>query len=238
MRFVPGLITNLVSVGAASSKGIATMFVDRLCKMLLDDEVVATGQLTNEELYVLNCGHLKGEGSEVGKAMVLRESHSIDEWHQALGHPCASRLEKLLKDESLEVRSTGQLSPCASCPAGKSQHAHHLERIDNEVKEVGDNVHVNLGFIKAETNAVGDPRYVYYLLCKDQMSEFSLIYFTDRISEVVNLLTRMIIDFEVGSGRTIRVISSDNESESCNKGVELLFSKERICHRRSAPYVP
>lgn len=84
---------------------------------------------------------------------------------------------------------------------------------------------------------VDDSRYAYYLLCKDQFSEFSLIYFADRKSELVHLLNKLIFDSKVGSGRPIRVISSHDGSEFCNKAVELLFLKEGISYRRLAPYV-
>lgn len=93
---------------------------------------------------------------------------------------------------------------------------------------------MDLGFISNKEGLA----YDYYLLCKDEASEFVLIYFLKNKSEVSKILATMIIDVEHGSGNRVKVVVSDNGSEFQNKANELLFLKEGIKHLFSPPYVP
>jgi len=109
--------------------------------MMLNEQVVATGQLREDGLYVLEIA------SAMETALLTKTTISMDEWHKVLGHPSKERLLKLLEDPELGIVATGQLSPCTSCIAGKGEHASHRSLTTEEAKEIGERVHVDLGFI-------------------------------------------------------------------------------------------
>lgn len=51
-------------------------------------------------------------------------------------------------------------------------------------------------------------------------------------------MTKLIAEFELTSGKTIKRVMSDNVGEILNKQNELLFMKEKIIHETSSPFTP
>lgn len=82
VSYIPGLVTNLVSVGAASMGGISTVFRNKQCQMLKGEDVVVAGHLTEDDLYVLDLG------APIEKlALITRAIRTAQEWHEVFGHP-------------------------------------------------------------------------------------------------------------------------------------------------------
>lgn len=80
--------------------------------------------------------------------------------------------------------------------------------------------------------------FEYYLVCKDEASEYAHVYFLKMKSETVNALNQLLIESELESGEAIRVIQSDNGSEFVNSRSNMLFARERILHQTTAIYTP
>jgi len=143
VSFIPGLTTNLVSVGAHSKRNLSVVFSMLRCTV----DGIMTGKLEGDELYVLN---IVVERTQAQLAIVSR---TLDEWHKVMGYgwPSDGRLLVMLREGGYGVEGTGPLSECPSCLAGKATHVQHPERTTGKVEEVGQRVHVNLGVISNET---------------------------------------------------------------------------------------
>lgn len=176
---------------------------------------------------------MKVTGTVRTQVLLTRGTRTANEWHRVLGHPGLDKLVKLTKDEQLGIKVAGILEACEECPAGKGHHVEHPTRAGQTAKEVGERVHIDLGFLNNKEKA----SYDYYLLCKDEFSSYCFIYFMETKAQVNQALMELIAHFEYGSGKPIRCIISDNGSEFRNRANELLFMKERIVRETSSPYI-
>lgn len=86
-----------------------------------------------------------------------------------------------------------------------------------------------------KTEALSEAKY--FLLCKDEWSTYTYVYFL-RDKEKVNLaLAKFFAEFEIDSSHTIKRMRSDNGSEFYNN-TELLCAMEHIVQESSAVYTP
>lgn len=225
--YVPSLAVNLFSVGSASKRGVDTLF-GADCKLMKGGQVLATGGRLGDETYVLHVGPPKTADAT---AMVLR-TDTMGEWHRRLGHVSVDRIKMLLKDLGIKCPEDGSVQ-CEVCPAGKGKHSTHPST-GARATEPG-YVHIDLSGIINKESLKG---FRYYMLCKDEATDFDMVYFCKTKSEVPSLLAKLITDFEAIANKPIRTIYSDNGSEFKNSVTDLLFAKEKIQHLTSAPFCP
>lgn len=226
--YVPELTTNLVSIGAAADTGVKTIFEGKKCTMEKGQKVIANGTRINDRLYLMDIG-TKTRTEE--KSMISVRNDTLLEYHRALGHANIDRIRTLLKQIGKEVPA-GEKIECPDCPAGKGKHVPH-PRIGSRSTEPGE-LHLDL----AAVNKASLEGYKYYLVCKDNFTEYVFIYPCRDKASVPTMTARLIIDFEVASGQRVREIHSDNGSEFVNEATRILFLKEKITHKTSAPYCP
>lgn len=223
---IPDLTTNLLSIGTAAKSKLATIFGDEGCRIERDGLTIVTGKLIGSKLYVLavNC-------SDVTALLMNKKERSYADWHNALGHPGQARLQQLAKNGDIIMSEPQKDEVCADCPAGKAVHASHPLRAER-ANEVGQRVHVDLAFINKEI------MFPYYLLAKDEASEYTLVYFLRTKSESGEFIERLTSDFELMSHAQIRSIRSDNGSEFMNELVSKILLKNQIVTDPSTAYVP
>ena len=230
------LPANLLSVGAADSKGIETKFEKGECKFLQDSTAIAVGRKLEGNLYLMQIVASKAENY---KTLICSAKRSLEEWHQVLGHPGSTRLATLLDDDSLGLqvlkpaKSEGNQLQCEHCPSGKARRVHH-PLTDRVASEPGV-LHVDLSG-KVSVPSIGN--FLYYMVAKDEATEFCYVYLLKNKTEVVEALADLIVQFEVKSGYQVQELHSDNGSEFVNEKTRLLFLKERIIHETSAPRTP
>jgi len=212
VSFIPKLATNLVSVGAMSRRGIATRFEGNKCLIYGGGRKLMHGRRTKDGLYVLDIKILKNHTTSLEKM-----SRPVDELHQVLGHVGRDRLD-------------AKVRPCGALRKKEVVDLLSPSRVTGDADEVGDRVHIGLGFITNKAK----PSYDYYLLCRDEASAFCFIYFVEWKTELVTKLAQLIVDFEHGSGRRIMRIVSDGGSEFIYEEAKPLFRKERIVHESSS----
>lgn len=124
-------------------------------------------------------------------------------------------------------------SDCTICIVHKATKTPHPASGNEIAKEVGENIHIDLGSLNKDFE-----QYHFYMLCKYEESEFLLIYLMRSKYQTFEMFERLIRDFEHGSGKQIRSIQSDNGSEFNNIRVELLLLKQNISHEFTALYNP
>lgn len=226
--YIPKLAANLISVGAVSKRGITVTFNQQKCEFIRNREVVLTGSKVSEDLYVLNLEVNLPRGS----ALITKLDRTSQEWHDVLGHHSDDKIKILLNDLKLKVRNRTQTEKCANCPGGKGKKVSHPEKEDERAELVGKKVHIDLVHIGT------DEACNYYLFAKDEASEYCFVYFVHSKTEVCESISKLVLDFEIGSGCPIQTIQSDNGSEFINKKVKNLLDYERINHETSTAYVP
>lgn len=208
VSYIPELKTNLLSIAAISLKGITTTFNKEGCTMLSNGITVAIGKTMGENLYIMD---MEVDLNSAEKAMVVERERTALEWHQVLGHSSSKRIDEPLKNQDIVPTSSSTIR--TTCPQGKGTHNTHQESTRSRTEIPGEVNHVVLGYITNKEAA----SYNYYLLSKDEASEFVLIHFLKNKSEVTKTLAMMIIDIEIGCGNRVKIILSDNGSEFKNK---------------------
>jgi len=229
--YIPSLSTNLVSVGAAARQGIDTIFKGERCQMIKNKVPIAEGKRIKDNLYILEIKVLVKNNT----ALYMNCERSLSEWHRALGHANKERIIQLAQDtESMKITGGNDIPPCSNCAEGKGKCVSHPRKEESAIK-VGEKVCIDLS---GKVNKISLAGSQYYLLCKDEYSEFTYVQFAKDKGMIHELLAKTIIEFEEESGQTIRKIHTDQGSEFTNRNVELLLIKERIKHETSAVYTP
>lgn len=233
--WIPDLSTNLLSIGAAAEAGLTATFGLREFALQKDGRIFLTGERIADNLYRMNARAIK----DTHRALVAKEVRTYQDWHEALGHPSDRRLKDLLHDEAIGIgvidEGMNKLS-CGDCPVGKGVRASHPVKTDPKATQAGDKFHVDLsGQVDIKDSLYG---YHYYLLGKDEATEFSFVEFVKFKHEVPASLAKMFIQFEAGSSHTIKTMISDRGSEFVCKRVEMLLTQERTRLITSAPYTP
>lgn len=229
--YIPTLETNLVSVGAAAKQGIDTIFRGQICKMIRNNQEVAIGKQIKDNLYLLEIKVVLSKPT----AHFTNCERSLQEWHRALGHANKERIMQLAKGlGDIRVSKPDLKIECEACPEGKGKLINHPPK-EGRTEETGGRVCIDLSGKVSRASLMG---YQYYMLSKDEHTEYSFVQFAKEKSTIHELLTKLIIEFEEESGYPIRRIQTDQGSEFKNRNIELLFMKERILHETSAIYTP
>lgn len=194
--------------------------------MIYNGSTVITGTKIGDKTYVLHTGPAKSANA---LAMAARNP-TMTELHRSLGHTGGDRIKQLLQNLGFRAPVNDTIE-CEFCPAGQAKRSSH-PRKGVRAEEAG-HIHVDLSGI---INKVSLNGYQYYMLCKDEFTDFDLVYFCRSKTEVPSLLAKMVVDFESYSNTPVKSIKSDNGSEFVNKMTELLFAKEKVKHETSAPF--
>lgn len=228
--YVPELATNLFSIGASSELGFTAVFNKNQCSISRGKVTYLTGVRDNlNDLYTLS---LETVNKPIN-ALITKRRVTKDELHELLGHPGEGRLDTLLKNcQTIELAAEPS-NNCAQCTSAKGTLSSHPSREGPKATEVGDLVHLDL--VHAENK---NELNCYFLLSKDEFSEFCFVHHLNNKSDVHWILAQFLIDFEFLSGKRVKATQSDNGSEFLNRNVKLLLLKENIKHLTSSPYTP
>lgn len=76
------------------------------------------------------------------------------------------------------------------------------------------------------------------MLCKDKLTDFTLVYPCKSKLEVPTKLAELLVNFESLAGTRVKTIYTDNGSEFVNQVNDLLFLKNNVKHVTLAPFCP
>ncbi len=119
--YVPGLNTNLISVGAAADHGIISTFKKKKAFLTRNNQIIAVGRRTGKDLYLLDIEAISHRQTNLSVSTPL----SITTWHQRLGHIHEGAIRKLAQGDyvtGLNIMDADDVvvSPCVGCAKGKS----------------------------------------------------------------------------------------------------------------------
>jgi hypothetical protein len=153
-------------------------------------------------------------------------------WHERLAHQNYRYVREFLKRNTIKYE--GEEEQCVSCMKGK-QHRFSVGNSNSKVNNPGELMHMDLCG-PMETDSLGGSKY--FLLIKDDYSNYRFVYFLKYKAEAKNKIKEFITYFEKDTGFAIKIIRSDNGKEFINKDSESLFVNNGIVHQRSVAYTP
>lgn len=224
--YIPQLTTNLLSIGACTAKGLTATFSGDSWTLNKGGLTVVVGKRVKDSLYKLS---VVPKGT---RALVVENQRKLSEWHRALGHASKERITKLAKGAGIQI--IDDEIECADCAIGKGKRVPH-PAIQPRAQTIGEMVHVDLS---GKINKPSIDGYYYFMVCKDEVSEFVFTYMMTTKDQVWKAIMQLIVDFETESGNPIKCIQTDNGSEFVNESTKLMLARAGIKHVTTAPYTP
>lgn len=226
--FVPNLTVNLLSVTSAVNKGYVIQTDSKQCKFIKNGKTGAVANLEGK-LFVLNMLRCHKE-SEMAVPMLPIEN--INVWHARLGHQNFEKVMTILKHNN--IKYSGSKESCVACLQGK-QHRLPFSKSITETNKTCQLIHADVCGPMEETS-IGGSRY--FLLLKDDYSNYRVAYFMKNKSQTVDYVRKFIELSEKETGNNIQTIRTDNGREFINKEMKILLERKGIRHETTVTYTP
>lgn len=210
--FVPGLGTNLFSIGAATLAGIEAVFTNSEVFFYQHGTLKLSGGRNRNILYKLN---VKTRTHQWSAALMARPLPSLDTWRQRLAHANTHIItsigsKKLVDGLDLAEHTKPQpQKPCKGCIFGKMKRKpFKTERTRGN--HVGALVHADVCGPMQRASLLGA---YYFLLIKDDFSGWMTVDFLKPKCEVADLIHRYATRMKIKTGRTVETLRADNGGE-------------------------
>ena len=239
--YVPGLGTNLFSIGAATNSGLEARFSDDQVFFHRGPHLVLTGRRTGNTLYHLDLKPQiarKKTTCHVDLAQQAGLRASLVVWNQRLGHMNHQTILKMISQDLISgLHLTNEKIPktlCTACELGKF-HRQPLKSGRTRATRVGELIHSDVEG-PMPSPSVGNARY--YVLFTDDFSGWRVIYFMKCKSEVPALFRLFFASLLNETGNTVRTLRSDNGGEYSGSEFNKYLAEKGIRHETSAAYTP
>ncbi len=241
--FVPKLAKNLFSVGAVVNAKKTVTFGTFGCKILNQaNEVVAEGVKKGKlgKLYQLLCKVLPPDSNANSHTAMISGPAPLNLWHQRLGHPAPSTAQAMIKDNlATGMRQSASDSkceqPCEGCVLGKMARQPFPKESATRAVGILDLIHSDIWGPMKTASLKGAK---YFLSFIDDFSRVVFVYFLrykseayEKFKEFEALVTNM-------TGKTIKMIRTDNGGEFTSKNFESFLKAKGIHHQLTVPYTP
>lgn len=228
--YVPELKYNLLSLEAALDKGMTHQSNNRMCKIMKNGSIVAMGERKNKLFYMKFKVTLNKENAQVHANIASKDS--LLTWHKRMAHQNVARVKKILKDSN--VNPQDQSFICEDCTIGKMYRL-RFSKSKSESKRAGELVHADLCGPMQETS-VGGSRY--FLLLKDDYTNWREVYFLKHKSETVGFLEDFFKKTQKHLMKGIKTLRTDNGLEFANQEIKDLTQRYGVKHQKTVPYTP
>lgn len=177
---VPDIKINLFSVMVATRKGYVVKMLNEKCCIYKGSLLCAIGNLKGKA-YVLDVLY-----DECMNKVDVAAVSLLSEWHERLGHQSLDYVKKVLTDNNIQFQNDKQ--QCVACLQGKIHRLPFIEstRFTSKPLEL---VHSDVCG-PMEVESVGGSRY--FLLLKDDFTNFRFVYFLKCKSEVPSKFKQFI----------------------------------------------
>lgn len=247
--FVPGIRRKLISIGAATANGCngqihsgRILLVNKKGEIII--EAVKVGNLYRARVRESQPGPSLNstERIESGK----EEDSDLKIWHERFAHISRMTIMKMqtmnsvtgLEGLKLKVRakdSDRRVINCDSCLLAKHARVPIPLSERTRATKVGQRLHLDIcGPVGAETVAGSK----YFLLLKDEFSNFRFIYLMKSREEAYNHLRNCVARIEADTGNKVLCIVSDCGSEFTSRRTQAYLEEQGIVHDKSVPFCP
>jgi hypothetical protein len=234
---VPGNKMNLLSVSAATAKGITVEFSPQMAHIYKGADLIA-GAAQVQGLYMLYTPPVYAKET----ILLANPKESAVLWHKRFGHIGYSGLERLVSSGMVtginlgphEIKQAAASGVCGTCVDAKQTRMPFGAAEDKSAKPL-DLIHMDLCGPMAETS-LGGHEYVATFL--DDYSRLSVVVPLKRKSDVAQAVKDTFALMENQIGAKIKNVRTDNGTEYVNETLGSYFKQKGITHQRSAPYSP
>ncbi len=232
--FVPGLGTNLFSIGTAADLGITAHFIDNKVSFKNNNNDIMIGQRLGQSLYHMkivakNLNHIDST------AAVAKTCNTLTRWHQRFAHLNNRMILKMASSKAVEglllEKDPQEYELCEGCIFGKMCRS-PFPTGRTRALEVGEIIHSDVGFVNVPTFS-GETCYVLF---KDDYSGFTQIYLMKSKSEAGDYFVKFVAFLETTTEKKVKILRTD-------QGVEYWSNKSwrdqrGIVHQTSNRYTP
>lgn len=233
--YVPDIHLNLFSQSTVLDKNLELVSDKQKCELMKDGVVVAVGiryKRLFKMLFKVLPPNVKMPSESSGYSAV-KQSTSLQLWHERMGHQNITQVKRFLTSINkpfVELQSFA----CDDCIIGK-HHRSPFPRSTSRATQPAALVHTDVCGPMQE-QSIGGSRY--FVLFKDDYSQYRTVYFVKHKSEVSQLIETYISSVKASIRKDLQVLRSDNGLEFISKTVEDILQRHSVRHERSVPYSP
>jgi hypothetical protein len=230
--YVPGLKTNLLSIGQLQQKKITFLFKDNLCKVFHEDKgLLFVTTMSNNRMYMITASVLNP------MCLATSKQESTTLWHERYAHMSFKGLNTLYKKQMVKGLTELQQieEKCVSCLAGK-QHRDSIPKQENwRASAKLELVHTDIcGPINPQSN--GGNRY--FITFTDDYSRKTWLYLLKEKSSAFETFKFFKALVEKEFGCSIQCLISDRGGEYTSNSFNEYCRDEGIKRQLTAAYTP
>lgn len=234
---VPGNKMNLLSVGAATTKGVTVKFAPDVAHIYKGEHLIA-GAAQVQGLYMLYTPPVYAKET----ILLAKPKESAELWHRRYGHIGYSGLEKLVSGNLVtginltpqEIKLAAASGVCGTCVDAKQTRQPFEAAEERSVKPL-DLIHMDLCGPMAETSRGGHSYVATFL---DDFSRLSIVVPLKRKSDVAQVVKETFARMETRLSAKIKEVRTDNGTEYVNETLGTYFREKGITHQTTVPYTP
>ncbi|CAJ2635927.1 unnamed protein product [Trifolium pratense] len=230
--FVPGLKTNLISIGQLQQKRVTVIFKDDVCKIYHEEKgLLFSTAMSSNRMYVISATVINS------RCLLSAKQESTVLWHERYGHLHFKGLNTLSKKQM--VRGLPELEEiednCVDCLAGKQSRDSIPKQANWRASAKLELVHSDIcGPITPQSN--GGSRY--FMTFTDDFSRKTWIYVLKEKSLAFECFQSFKALVEKEAKCTIQCLRTDRGGEYTSKAFSDFCSKEGIKRQLTAAYTP
>ncbi|CAL1387753.1 unnamed protein product [Linum trigynum] len=238
--YVPGLTTNLLSVGQLQEKQLNFVFKEGTCKIYHEEKglLLQTTMKTNR-MFVLHSQ--KQTNSSNNNHHCLHQTEASNKlfnlWHRRFGHLNSKSLLQMKKKEVVQglPQLQGDLGVCSTCQIGKQHRASFPKQSTWRATKRLQLIHADLcGPITPVSN--GGKRYI--LTITDDFSRKLWVYFLETKAETLSCFKKYKAQVEKEAGEPIVCLRTDRGGEFLLNEFKGLCEAEGIRRQLTAALTP
>lgn len=230
--YVPDIHVNLFSVITALDKGLTLEANNRTCKFLKNNETV--GMASREQgLFQMSFKVMPSNTENLVAHLAAKQSTSLKTWHERFGHQNVFYVKQYLKNAGINFKNEDEFF-CEGCVLGK-HHRMPFVNSQNRANKIGQLVHSDVCGTMHEVSFGGSK---YFVLFKDDFSNYRTVYFIKQKSEVAKLIEKYVRNVKSSTSCSVVAIRTDNGSEYINNNVKMFIESHGIQHQKTVRYTP
>ena len=235
--FVPELSQNLISVKKITQAGYKVEFSGTTCKVKSKDlqHIIVKGRIyPGGNLYQLDGDVI----SNCAQASITKNESNLSLWNRRLGHINKESLINMQSKEmvkGLAIKGTDNEVACEGCLLGKQCRESFPKRSESRATDVLEIIHSDVCG-PMENVSIGGSRY--FLTFTDDFSRYTFAYFLKNKSEVPQYFKEFVTMAEKQTGKSVKVLRSDNGTEYTNNAMSSFLKDKGIVRQLTAPYTP
>lgn len=163
--------------------------------------------------------------------------NNLSLWHERFVHINKQKLQRMINEklvDGLPTKVNDDLSFCIPCHQGKMVESSHQLSDRNPHILPGQKLHLDVcGYASASIH-----QNRYFLCCIDEKSSFIKVSFMKDRTDVLNKFKRIVNEFRIETGNTLRAIRSDRGSEFTSNEFAKFTKENGINHEFACVGIP